>query len=125
MSITYEKHKLYPKSILIRKFKGKVTGEDIIASWKYLIENRLIDAEAKGVINNLLDCELVMDLKSFENLLAYLKKQDLIKKIKQAVVLNSPEMIIFPILAESNESGLKIKPFSTMRAADKWILTNS
>jgi len=33
MSIIYEKHELYPESILIRKFIGKVSVNDSIDSW--------------------------------------------------------------------------------------------
>ncbi|MBT8317646.1 MAG: hypothetical protein HKP59_08460 [Lutibacter sp.] len=121
MSIKYKRHELYPESILIRKFIGKVTFNEIFDSWKYLCENKLIDHKIKGVINDLLDCEIEMDLKSFENLLNYMKNQDCIRKIKLAVITNNPKIIIFPILGENQKKELKIKPFSTMDAAVDWV----
>ena len=122
MSIEYVKHDLYPESILIRNFIGKVDVNGIIDSWEYLNKNKLIDKKIKGVITNLTGCELIMDMESFKTLIAYLKKEDYIKKIKLAVISNIPETIVFPFLGEIQESELKIKPFSTMEAAVDWII---
>ncbi|MEX1382289.1 hypothetical protein [Lutibacter sp.] len=121
MSIIHEKHDLYPESILIRKFTGKVYAKDIIASWEYICENKLIDEKIKGVINNLKDCELIMDMESFKTVIAYMKKQDCLKKIKIAVITDTPKTIVFPILGAERERELKIKPFSTMEAAVNWV----
>jgi hypothetical protein len=121
MSIEYKRHELYPESILIRKFIGKVTFNEIFDSWKYLCENKQIDNKIKGIVNDLLDCEIEMDLKSFENLLNYIENQDCIRKIKLAVITNNPKIIIFPILGENQKKELKIKPFSTMDAAVDWV----
>lgn len=121
MSIFYEKHDLYPESILIRKFTGKVNAKDIIASWEYICENKLIDKKIKGVINNLSDCELIMDMESFKSVMAYMKKQDCLKKIKLAVITDTPKTIVFPILGAERERELKIKPFSTTEASVNWV----
>ena len=119
MSINYD---LHSESILIRNFVGKVTVQDIIDSWEYLRENKLVNKNIKGVLNNLSNCELTMNLKSFEIVLSYIKKQDFLKGVKIAVVSNSSKIIIFPILAEKQQGSLKIKPFSTFDAAVNWIL---
>lgn len=125
MKITYKKHDLYPDFILIKKFNGEVNVNDIIESWEYLRKNeQLINTEIKGIINDLSDCELIMDMDSFKTLISYLKKQDFIKDIKLAVISESPKTIVFPILGEKNKSELKIKPFSTMEAAVNWITSS-
>ncbi|MDX1828661.1 MAG: hypothetical protein R3342_03850 [Lutibacter sp.] len=121
MSIIYEKHDLYPESILIRKFIGKVSLNDIIDSWEYLLVNKLTNKKTKGVINDLSDCELTMDMENFKTLINYLKKKDCFKEIKLAVITGSPQTMIFPFLGEEHEKELKIKPFSTMEAAVNWI----
>jgi len=124
MSIIYEKHDLYPESILIRKFIGEVSSIDIFDSLEYLRKNKLIDKKIKGVITDLLECDLNLDMESFATVLDYMEKQDCIKEIKCAVILNNPKTIIFPILGETHKSELKIKPFSTMEAAVNWISMN-
>ena len=74
MSINYQKHESYPDSILIRNFVGKVDVNDIINSWEYLAENKMINEDIKGVINNLIGCKLLLDMDSFTTLIAYLKE---------------------------------------------------
>ena len=124
MRIIYEKHDFYTESILIRKFNGKVNLTNIIDSWKYLCKNKLTDKKIKGVITDLLECELNLDMKGIETLLGYMEKQDCIKKIKCAVISNNPKTIVFPFLGEKHKSELKIKPFSTMEAAVNWTAMN-
>ncbi len=124
MSILYKKHHLYPESVLIRKFVGKVSSDEIIDSWEYLKEKNLISKKIIGIINDLSNCELLMDMEGFKSLMDYMKKQNSFKGIKLAVICNSPETIIFPLLGESQEKELKIKPFSTQEAAVKWVSIN-
>ena len=122
MSIAYKKHNLYPESILVRKFTGKVSFDEILDSWKYLCENKLFDKKLKGIINDLTECEIEMDMKNFETLLGYIEKQECIKKVKLAVVTNNPKIIIFPYLGNNKNKDLKIKQFSTIEAALNWVI---
>ncbi len=122
MSIDYVKHPDHPESILIREFHGVVGVDDIINSWKYLIENKLVTSSLQGVINNITTCELKMDMDSFKVLMGYLKKTKILKKIKLAVICTDPKVIVFPTVGQVAEQDLKIKPFSTMEPAVEWIL---
>lgn len=63
-----------------------------------------------------------MNLHSFEILISYLKKHEIFHRIKLAVVCDTPDKIIFPILGDSMSPDLYIKPFSTVEAAADWIL---
>lgn len=123
MSINYRKHEMYPESILIRDFEGKVSVHEIIESWENIIENKLIKDSTTGIINNLSGCDLNMNMTTFSKLISYLKKHEIFSRIKLAVVCDKPGTIIFPILGERKERDLKIKPFSTMEAAVDWVLT--
>ena len=122
MGISYRKHHLYPESILVRDFTGKVGVQDIIKSWDYIIEHKLIEDTTKGVINNLSACDLQMNLESFDTLIAYLKEQKQLSSLKLAVICDNPRTIVFPTLGEAKERSLQIKPFSTMEAARNWVL---
>ncbi len=123
MGINYRKHNLYPESILIRDFAGEVHVEEIIESWEHIIKNNLIEDSTQGIINNLSACNLIMDMKSFDILISYLKKQESLSDIKLAVICNDPATIVFPTLGASREKKLQIKPFSTMDSAVAWVLT--
>jgi len=121
MAIEYKNFIYHSEAILIRKFCGKVTVDDIIASWEYLLSNNLIKKELKGVINNLFECDLEMDLDSFDTLITYLLAHPEFSDLKLAVVCDSPKKIIFPMMGENQVTELKIKPFSTVEAAINWI----
>jgi len=122
MAISYIKHDVFPENILIRKFYNTVSAEDIIESWKYLCDNNLISKNIKGVINDLEDCELNMNMESFSKVLIYMKQTRELKKIKLAVITNIPKQIIFPSYGELQEKALMIRPFSSMNAAVNWIM---
>jgi hypothetical protein len=122
MAIKYRKHELHPESILIRDFNGEVSTNEIIESWEYLISENLINDSTKGVINNISGCALLMDMEGFKVVLNYMKQQDILKKVKLAVICDDPKTIVFPALGERTENELRIKPFSTMNAAVNWVL---
>ena len=122
MNIIHKKYHLFPETILVREFEGTVSSKDIIESWEELIEKKMINSKLKGVINNLIECDLKMDIKSFNSVIMYIKKQKELKKIKLAVVCNSPRTFVFPILGEHRHKDLQIKPFSSIDAATNWIL---
>jgi len=113
----------YSNSILIRKFIGKVSAPEIIESWNDLEENNLINTELKGIINDLTTCDLNMDMESFKVVIKFIKKHPILRSLRHAVISDSPEIIVFPTMAEGREIDLKIKPFSTMESAKDWILS--
>jgi predicted HAD superfamily phosphohydrolase YqeG len=123
VSILYERHKDFPESILIRRFVDEVDVNKIIDSWKNLIESKMITDKTKGVINDLDNSKLNIDMESFKTLIRFLKEEPVLKKLKLAVVCNNPHTIVFPFLAEQ-EKNLMIKPFSTIENAIEWINEN-
>ena len=122
MSILYTKHSDFPDAILIRNFKNSVDVSEIIKSWENLKENDLLTDKVKGVINNLIDCDLNMNMDSFKILMGYLKQNECFYRIKLAVICNKPKIVVYPTLGEEKEGDLKIKPFSTIDAAVEWII---
>ena len=123
MGIQYKFHDDYPESILVRNFVDLVNVDDIIDSWEYLIASKLINDNIKGIINNLTGCSLDMNLESFRKLIEYLRAKDQLKKLKLAVICNDPKTIVFPTLGQQGELDLRIRPFSTERAAVNWIMS--
>ena len=122
MSIICKKYDLFPETILIRDFTGKVSFKDNLDSWNSLVESKTINNKVKGVINNLLGSEIEMDMEGFKTVIAFLKKQNILKGIKLAVVCDKPGTLVFPILGEHRHSDLQIKPFSSIEAAVAWII---
>jgi len=125
MSIVYKPHKKYPDSIFIREFYGKIKLNEILKSWVFLSEKILVDSSVKGLINNLLEAELEVDINDFEFIISQIIKLNFNKKIKIAVITVNPKTIVFPIMAESYNKDLNIKTFSSIEAAENWILNQN
>lgn len=122
MSIHFKEHDKYPNLILVRTFTGQILPEEIIASWNNLLASNLITEDTIGVINDLSNCELKMNIDKFNKFTDFLKSKQQLKNLKLAVVTDSPKNIVFPILGESQEPSLHIKPFNTISAATGWIM---
>lgn len=122
MAIEFKRDSNHPDAILIRKFSGSVGLKEIIDSWDYLLGSGMLNSEVKGVINDLSDCDLQMDMNNFNELIWYLKSKDIFHQAKLAVICNDPKQIIFPVMGEMKEKGLNIRPFSIEDAAVEWIM---
>lgn len=107
--------------VLLRKFHGVVVVEDIITSWEYMFKNDMITDRHIGVVNDLVDATLEMKIGCFNKLLDYMKKNPVFFRLKLAVVCDTPDKIIFPVLGEFKVKELRIKPFTTYKAAISWI----
>lgn len=121
MKIEYSKYQHHSEFILLRKFYGPIEIKDITDSWDYIIKNKILTESHKGVINDITNAELNMDIHNFEILVTYLKGKEIFRNLKLAVVCDTPGKIIFPILGNSMHPDLKIKPFSTIHNAADWI----
>ena len=122
MKIEYSKYQHHSEFVLMRKFYGPIDISNITDSWEYLIRNKILKESHLGVINDITNAELKMDIHNFEKLVTYLKGNDIFRKIKLAVVCDTPGKVIFPILGNSMDPDLRIKPFSTIHAAADWII---
>lgn len=122
MSILLKPHIDFPKEIIVRTFEGRVGFNQILDSWKSLKDHQLITKKTVGIINDLSKCDLQLDMNDFASIISYLKTQDYLKHIKLAVITDSPKVIVFPMLGETQEKTLNIKPFNTEKAAVGWIM---
>ena len=122
MSILLKQHLDFPNEIIVRKFEGIVRFKEILDSWKSLKGNQLITNKTIGIINDLSNCDLQLDMNDFASLITYLKSQEHLIHLKLAVITDSPRAIVFPMLGETQEKTLRIKPFNTETAAVSWIM---
>ncbi|MBP1670024.1 MAG: hypothetical protein H6Q21_2390 [Bacteroidetes bacterium] len=113
----------YPQGlILVREFKDKVNVDLIIESWEYLLTRQILTGKHIGVINDLCRASLDMNMDSFSRLIHYLKANPFFSKIKLAVICDTPNKIVFPMIGEYNIRELKIRPFTTLEKSIEWIL---
>ena len=106
---------------ILRQFEGVITTEDIMDSFVHILNTNMISKSCKGILTDLLNVQLDFNMDTFKNLVIYIKSNPRLLAVKIAVVVDSSDKIVFPMMA-SNEPGLNVQPFSTMIAAENWIL---
>ena len=63
-----------------------------------------------------------MNLDSFSRLINYMKANSFFSKIKLAVICDTHNKIVFPMMGEYNVKELRIRPFTTIEKSIEWIL---
>ncbi|NOR88232.1 MAG: hypothetical protein GQ527_11535 [Bacteroidales bacterium] len=107
--------------IIIRKFYGDITIKELKLSLKYMIDNKLITQNQKGVISDFSDAKFLVngkDLLLLKDL--YLKHYGILGGLRFAQVITTPK-IAETMLFKIKNSDVMTQSFSTMKAARKWI----
>ncbi len=108
-------------NIIIRRFSGKVSLDDMIHSWKEIFQMIEDISGYKGVITLLDDAVMpecpgvVKGMSKFLN-----ENQDRLKGLKVAIVMDHPS-ISNAILMDHMVKQMQVRPFATEEAAFRWI----
>jgi hypothetical protein len=122
MDSTIEYSTLGDGQILYKEYKGVVTIETIINSWKPFLEDKGFDEKYKGVIGNFSKCKIDFNEDFLSEITLFLEKnKDRLKEIKMATIGDSPK-ITFALRAQIENPSYAITPFATLQAAIDWIL---
>lgn len=111
------------KKIVYKRHFGSISKEDIFNSWDHAIAQKLIPLETSGFIVDFRNAHLgikMMDVKAIPHYFDL--HSDIFGGKKMAVIVNTPEEIVFPVVIEHAKKSYFLKPFSTEEAALKWIL---
>jgi hypothetical protein len=109
--------------ILTRTFIGCVHMEDVINSWKYLIDNKIIAPSHIGVVSDFRKADIKLDrgvgeIYKLENF--FKENINIFKNLRLTQIIITP-IIALPMLFEIEITDFKSKPFSTIEAAIDWI----
>ena len=63
-----------------------------------------------------------MEIEEAMKIIDYVSGESILASIKFAILADTPEKIIFPLLGGIHNAEARIKPFSTEQAAIQWIL---
>ena len=107
---------------ITREFIGKVIVDDLIQSFQYLIDKKLSNKLYKGIITDLRYAVLSLSATDFERLMIFVKENEVLGNLKLAVLVDTPEKIVFPTMA-SYKFKLNVRPYTTREAAVEWIVS--
>lgn len=118
----YKYDDVYGNRLLIRTYYGDIFLNDVINSWDNIINQGVIQPETKGVLIDYRNADLKMPIKDIEILMNYFAKTGLFSGFRFALIMEAPNQLVFPILADGMNNDFLTAPFSTEEAAKKWIL---
>jgi len=119
----YTSKVFYGKEILFRRFGGELTAENEIQMLQYAIDNGLINDRVVGMVLNMNEARFNMEPGDGLKIIDFTAGIPLLASLKYAIIVDTPEKIIFPLLGGIKREGHKLQPFSTEEAAIMWILT--
>ena len=115
---------IFEDLIIIRKFYGDVTIEELKSSLEFMIENNFF-TKKKGIISDFSKANFLVnqeDLLLLKDL--FIKHYTILGKIRFAQIIDTPK-IAQTMLFEKNNSDVRTRSFSTGQAARTWIIFNS
>jgi hypothetical protein len=108
---------------MFKFYFGNITIDDIISSWDYAIENKIIPLETNGFIVDYRNAHFNFPIKEYHRISQYFKDHlNIFGNKRIAVITENPRDIVIPTLVEKEDEGYSSRPFSTVQAAVHWIL---
>jgi hypothetical protein len=122
--VKYEKILINNKIIIKRIFKGSITVQEVIDSFKYMLKNEsLKDCKNTYIVTDVTKAKLNFNMFEFRKVISFIKKNKMLSCINLSVVVDSPSKTVFPTIA-STIIGIRVKPFSSVEAAIQWAEFN-
>lgn len=110
------------RKIFIKVYVGKISLDFIIQTWNDNISGGIIPKETKRFIIDYSEAtidfskELIGELADF-----YKSHNDLFGQSKMAMIMVTPDQVVFPYLLEMQGIDFEIKTFFTRKAATDWL----
>lgn len=120
--VSYEYLTIGNDEIIIRKFVGELTINEVATSFQYLIDNGKITDKCRGIVNDICFAEFKPKMSEFIAFLNVVSANPILKKLKLPAVVLSAERNPFPFMVKL-VSGLNAQPFRDVDEAIDWILT--
>ncbi len=120
--IRYFYERFEDKEIIFREFNGDMTAEGIISSFEYLISENKISEHCVGMITDTSNANLKMSIPELGKIIRFLLRSKQIRRLKLAVIVNTPKKTIFPIIVARKLPFIKVRPFSGKESALEWML---
>ena len=110
--------------IMYKYYFGTITLDDIFSSWDEAISKKIIPGNVKGFILDYTKANFNIEVSEVDKIPEYYKKHlEIFGNKKIAIITQTPEDIVFPILVEKKDSGYSSHPFYTHEAALEWVLS--
>lgn len=111
------------KYIMHKKHSGTFELKDILNSWDVIIKEAPYINDVRGYLLDYIDSSLKLNKRSDKKIINYFNShEEVFGGAKFAIVVSTPRDIIYPIIIEGLPKTYELKAFSTIEAAEDWLL---
>ena len=109
--------------IFYKNYYGEISFEDLVASWEEVINQKLIPDNVKRFVINYKEATILFppkhtkDIANFYNL-----HNDIFAQSKIAMVMETPNQVVFPQLIQEEDINFTVRTFYTSEAAVEWLM---
>jgi hypothetical protein len=108
--------------IFYKNYVGDVFFEDLFNSWEEVIQKKLIPKNVKKFIINYKKAKITFVFEKAVDIANFYKKHDdIFGNSKIAMVMETPDQVVFPHLVELENVTFTVKTFYTLEAAIRWL----
>ena len=108
--------------IFYKSYFGNITFKDIVGSWEYAIRENLIPAETIGFILDYRGVGLNLEIKDAGSITGFYDQHlDIFANKKIALVMENPDQVISPILAQIKGTRYFPRAFASKGPAVVWV----
>lgn len=110
------------RKIFTKVYYGKISLDFIIQTWNELISGDIIPAETKRFIIDYSEASIDFPTELISKLAEFYKSHNsTFMRSKIAMMMVSPDQVVFPYLLEMQGMDFEIRTFSTRKAAIDWL----
>ena len=121
MNYTIKPHPDSPEQVCNRTFEGDIGLQEIIDSWIDFSILLTRKPNVSGLINDLTKSSFKLNINDIRHLISFLNRQDYIRKLKIAVITNSPKTVTLPFMIMRKIKRIQIRVFESYSEAEKWV----
>jgi hypothetical protein len=111
------------QKIFYKHYSGEITFGDFEASWLYVIQNHFFPSETKGFLLDYRKATLKVSSNEANKIADFfLEHLSVFRNKKIAFIASTPEQIVIPMLLREYDLNYQSRPFSTIEAAESWIV---
>ncbi len=108
-------------TIILRTFTKTMSKSEIIDSFKYLLDSKMLTSNNLGMITDIRESVLEIDVSDLEKMADFISNDKLLSNIKLAIIANSSNKAIYPILVNF-KIGDRLLPFNSIEEAKEWMI---
>lgn len=111
------------QKIFYKHYSGEISYSDFESSWMNDIQNNVFPLETKGFLLDYRKATFAVSLNEASKIAEFfLKNLHVFYNKKIAFIASTPEQIVIPMLLHEYDLNYQSRPFSTIEAAERWII---